>query len=410
MKLAWADRTNDRGVRWLPLVLLAISMLIALVDTVLSGRGYGRLPLIVGAVVLTAVWTAACHPYGRARATPGVYFVVRLALTAVLVGLDPWFSIYAWFGYVEAPHFFTGRRIYLGVAGVALISSASYLGGYPTTPVMILVWLALTVGSFALAGFMIHSALLAEEQGAERERTLGELTVANRRLEEALAENRGLQSQLVTQAREAGVLDERARLAGEIHDTLAQALTGIIRQLEAADRADELALGERPHLDRVAELARDGLAEARRSLRALRPGQLEGSTLPDAIADVARRAGIPVEVEVTGQRRTLPTDQEVVLLRVVQEALTNVDKHAAASRVGVTLSYVEDAVILDVRDNGVGFDPDVVGMRSDGTGMGLAAMRDRLVRIAGSLVVESAPGEGTALVATLPCPAVRGVA
>lgn len=410
MKLAWADRTNDRGVRWLPLVLLAASTLVALVDLVLSGHGYGRLPLLFGAVVLAAVWTVICHPYGRLHTTPAEYFVVRLVLTAVLVGLNGWFGLYAWFGYVEAPHFFSGRRIYQGVAAVALLSSASYLGGYPTTPVMILVWLALTVGSFALAGFMTHAALLAEEKEAERERTLGELTVANRLLEEALAENRGLQSQLVTQAREAGVLDERARLAGEIHDTLAQALTGIIRQLEAADRGGELAGGERPHLDRVAELAHDGLAEARRSLRALRPGQLVGSTLPDAITDVARRAGLPVEVDVTGTVRALPTDREVVLLRVVQEALTNVDKHAAASRVGVTLSYVQDAVILDVRDDGVGFHPDVVGLRSDGTGVGLAAMRDRLVRIAGSLVVESAPGEGTALVATLPCPAVVGVA
>lgn len=386
--------------RWMPLALLAASTAVAVADTFIAGRGQDRLPVLFGVALFAAAWTWVCHP--SVRGTPTVYLAVRLVLTAVLVGLNPWFGIYTWYGYVEAPNYLPERLVYPAVGAFAVIASASYIGGYPTTPVMIVVWVVLSAGSFALVHFVARSVVKAREQELERDRMLEELTVSNQRLEETLAENRGLQSQLVGQAREAGVLDERARLAGEIHDTLAQALTGIIRQLEAADRGGELAAGERPHLALAAELARDGLAEARRSLRALRPGQLENSTLPKAVADVARRAGLPVEVEVAGAVRALPTDQEVVLLRTVQEALANVTKHAAATRVGVTLTYFEDAVTLDVRDDGIGFDPDGVGPRSDGTGIGLAAMRERLARAEGALVVESAPGEGTALVATLP--------
>ncbi|GAA0274286.1 sensor histidine kinase [Cryptosporangium japonicum] len=386
--------------RWMPLALLAAGTAVAVADTLILDRGHERLPFLVGFTALTATWTMLCHP--SVRNIPTVYLLVRLVLTAILVGLNPWYGIYAWYGYVEAPNFLPGRLVYPVTGAFALIAAASYIGGYPTTPVMVVVWLILGAGSFALVWYLSRAVLKSREQEIERARMLDELTVTNQRLEETLAENRGLQSQLIGQAREAGVMDERARLAGEIHDTLAQALTGIIRQLEAAERGGELAPGPRPHLDLTAELARDGLAEARRSLRALRPGQLEGSTLPKAISDVAGRAGLPVEVDVAGAVRVLPPDQEVVLLRTVQEALTNVTKHAEATRVGVTLTYFEDAVTLDVRDDGVGFDPDRVGMRADGTGLGLTAMRERLARVDGALVVESAPGEGTALVATVP--------
>jgi len=387
--------------RWMPLTLLAASAGIAVVDTFLSEGRQQPLPVLLGCTLLAVAWTWLVHP--SVRDLPIVYMAVRMLLTAVLVGLNPWFGIYTWYAYVESPNYLPERLIYPALGSVALIASASYIGGYPTTPVLIVVWLVLSAGSFALVRFVTVAVVKAREQELERNRMFEEVTIANQRLEEALAENRGLQSQLVTQAREAGALDERARLAGEIHDTLAQALTGIIRQLEAAERGGELADRGRPHVDLAAELARDGLAEARRSLRALRPRQLEGATLPDAIADVARRTGLPVEVDVTGAVRALPPDQEVVLLRVVQEALANVAKHAEAGRVGVTLSYFADAVVLDVRDDGVGFDPGTVGVRPDGTGMGLGGMRERLARIDGSLVVESAPGEGTALVATLPC-------
>jgi len=186
-----------------------------------------------------------------------------------------------------------------------------------------------------------------------------------------MAENTGLQAQLLVQAREAGAGDERQRMAREIHDTLAQGLTGIITQLEAAQQTPNDAERER-RIDNAKRLARHSLAEARRSVQALRPQALENSRLPEALADEVARwsvtSGVAGEVKTTGDARALHPEVEVTLLRVAQEALANVAKHAGASRAGVTLSYMEDVVSLDVRDDGVGFDraaalrPDVVLM------------------------------------------------
>ena len=178
--------------------------------------------------------------------------------------------------------------------------------------------------------------------------------------------------------REAGILQERQRLAREIHDTLAQGLTGIVAQLEAAAQARASGANDTGYLDAAAQLARDNLKEARRAVRAIGPGELEGARLPDALAQVTdswtARTNVPVAFTTTGEARSLHPEVEVTLLRAAQEALTNVAKHADATRVGLTLSYMEDLVTLDVRDDGVG----------------------------GALAVESAPGEGTAISASVP--------
>ena len=106
--------------------------------------------------------------------------------------------------------------------------------------------------------------------------------------------------------------------------------------------------------------------------------------------------GVPAELITTGAARPLPPEIETTLLRTAQEALANVARHAAASRVALTLSYMEDLVSLDVRDDGAGFDPAAPRPRAGG-GFGLAAMRERVHRIAGTLAVESEPGGGTAI-------------
>jgi signal transduction histidine kinase len=119
-------------------------------------------------------------------------------------------------------------------------------------------------------------------------------------------------------------------------------------------------------------------------------------------------SGVAGEVETTGDARALHPEVEVTLLRVAQEALANVAKHAGASRAGVTLSYMEDVVSLDVRDDGAGFIPlppsnaSKVNRSSSGGGFGLIAMRQRVSRLAGQLEIESEPGAGTAVSASLP--------
>jgi signal transduction histidine kinase len=256
---------------------------------------------------------------------------------------------------------------------------------------------------------------------------MDELSQANHRLEATLAENAGLHQQLLTQAREAGILDERQRMAREIHDTLAQGLTGIITQLQAAEHAIEDPAAWRRHFDAATRLARDSLSEARRSVHELRPELLETARLSDALADVAGRwselHGIPVQVTTTGTVLPMRPEAEVALLRAAQEALANVAKHAHATRVGVTLSYLDNEVALDVRDDGQGFDPHQLCPDAGGRGaaigsangspapaagepasggFGLVAMRQRIEGLSGTLQVESEPGFGTGISACVP--------
>ena len=129
----------------------------------------------------------------------------------------------------------------------------------------------------------------ATSRTSSASRPLDELSEANRRLEATLAENAGLHEQLLAQAREAGVLDERQRMAREIHDTLAQGLTGIITQLQAAEQAGEDPAGRRRHLSAATRLARESLSEARRSVHALRPEPLETARLSEALAERRER-------------------------------------------------------------------------------------------------------------------------
>jgi len=216
---------------------------------------------------------------------------------------------------------------------------------------------------------------------------------------------------LVEEGRQIGVLAERQRLAREIHDTLAQGFTSIVMHLEAAEQAlpasPETVLS---HIDWARGTARESLAEARRVVWALRPDILEGASLPEAIEHLVGRwseeSGVTTSADVTGAARPLPTHTEATLLRAVQEALANVRKHARASNVAVTLSYMADMVALDVRDDGIGFDP-TQASKDNGRvsgGFGLAAMRERVEQQGGKLIIESAPGEGATLVVELPIP------
>ena len=248
---------------------------------------------------------------------------------------------------------------------------------------------------------------VSHRQGLLRSQLFDELAETNSRLEATLAENTGLHRQLLAQAREAGVLDERQRMAREIHDTLAQGLTGIITQLQAAEQASQDPPERRRHFDAAVTLARESLTEARRSVHALRPEALEQARLGEALTGVARRwterSGVPAQVTITGTVRPLPPEAESALLRTAQEALANVAKHAAATRVGVTLSYMDDEVVLDVRDDGRGFQPErAPGAPEPSAGFGLVAMRQRIEGARGTLHVESEPGQGTAISARVP--------
>jgi len=205
--------------------------------------------------------------------------------------------------------------------------------------------------------------------------------------------------------RHEGMLEERQRLAREIHDTLAQGFTSIVMHLEAAEQAipENLDVTQK-HLDQARRTARTSLDQARRVVQDLRPDLLEQQSLPDAIERTAVRwqeeTNIPVKMTTTGTVTALHPDIEVTLLRATQESLSNIRKHAQATAVQLTLSYFGDVVILDVQDNGVG----VNGAEPSAFvgGYGLKAMRERAEQLGGEVEVESEPNDGTTIVMSIP--------
>jgi signal transduction histidine kinase len=235
------------------------------------------------------------------------------------------------------------------------------------------------------------------------------LTVASQAA--VVLENLRLVEEARLAGRRGGVLVERQRLAREIHDTLAQGFTGVITNLTAAELAGEPHLVDGPsarYIHDAKRIARDSLAETRRLVWALRPALLDRYPLPEAVERQvmawSEQTGVKAVVATNGAPRELLPEAEAALLRAAQEALTNVHKHARAGAVNVTLTYIEDRVVIDVLDDGDGFDPAVVratvGAQDEG-GFGLIGMRERIEQLGGKLVVESTPGEGTAIVAEL---------
>ncbi|MEG4248380.1 PAS domain S-box protein [Microcoleus sp. Pol10D4] len=206
------------------------------------------------------------------------------------------------------------------------------------------------------------------------------------------------------QAEAASILEERNRMAREIHDTLAQAFTGILAQVGAANQVltDDLEAAQ-AHLDLIKELARTGLAEARRSVVALRPQLLEEGNLQSAlhrlIAQIRTAAmDTTLYYEIEGTVYSLPTEVESNLLRMGQEALTNAIRYANADEIRVQLVYDRDQFCLRVKDNGQGFG---VGSIPSSEGFGLLGMSERAERIGAQLTIRSQPGQGTEIIVTI---------
>jgi PAS domain S-box-containing protein len=205
------------------------------------------------------------------------------------------------------------------------------------------------------------------------------------------------------QAEEASVLEERNRMAREIHDTLAQAFTGIIVHLGAASRVIEDASSEaREHILTVRDLARRGLTEARRSVEALRPQLLENGDLCSALKRLTMQmqsySQARITYEVTGQVYPLRSDIESNLLRIGQEALTNAVKYAVANEIRVEMIYEPTQCFLKIKDDGRGYDAESASV---GSGYGLVGMRERARHIDAELTIQTHPGKGTEVVVSI---------
>ncbi|MER6346561.1 sensor histidine kinase [Streptomyces sp. NPDC001595] len=414
--------------RYGPYALLGLATLVgaAAADAVMTrSEVFTAAGLVLAALALQAWWTRAvprllaadrlnggaqergCDQVADAGmpVLPGrtlagyVYFTLRTVLAFILTWLNPFFAIYACLGYFDTGRLLPPRAARVGYVVTAVIMGGSQSGGLP--PASPLGWAAFG------ALFLLNTVLVLvmsnlEAKEAEKVRERAETIAA---LEKALAENAALHAQLVLQAREAGVADERRRLAAEIHDTIAQGLAGIIAQLQVVASTTDPGLA-REHLDRAQTLARHSLGEARRSVQNLSPVALEHDTLPEAlkktVGEWSERTGVAVRFTVTGTEEPLHGEVAATLLRIAQEALANAARHAEATRAGVTLSYMGDEITLDVRDDGRGFDPLAVPPRTGSGGFGLHGMRTRAERIAGTVAVESEAGQGTAISARVP--------
>lgn len=248
------------------------------------------------------------------------------------------------------------------------------------------------VGAAVAVAIGLGYEALARE-AAERERLIAELVAAR--------------EELAARGRETGKLAERERLAAGLHDTVAQALSSIQLLLHAAERAADDSTGAaaidtaqlRSHIGLAREAAATALAETRSLIDELSPPALVGSTIADALerlaATTSAQSGLPVSMTVTGEPIVVSTPVTTALLRVAQSSLANVVQHAGASRADVTLSYLDEEVILDLDDDGVGFDPEQFVDRAVGGSFGLVSMRRRIAELGGDVEVRSSSGAGT---------------
>ncbi|MFD3735225.1 sensor histidine kinase [Streptomyces sp. NPDC058632] len=396
--------------RWGPYTLLAAGTVLSLsaADAIgmTDGERWASGVLAVVALLLQLAWGRAERRRPGPTTESACYYAVRWALGFVLTWMNPLFAFYATIGYFGIAHQLPRRLVRVGLLATAVTLAGSQSGGLP--PGDGLGWAlfgAVLLVNGLLVSLFAHFGDLEEERARAQAEAIAELEHTNAALQQALDENAALHTQLLVQAREAGVADERRRLAAEIHDTLAQGLTGIIAQLQVVAGTTDPGL-VRVHAGRATDLARESLGEARRSVHNLAPVALDGDGLPQAlektVTEWGERTGARADCTVTGTAEPLHEEVAATLLRIAQEALSNASRHAAATRVGVTLSYIGDEVTLDIRDDGRGFDPRVRPARTGSGGFGLDGMRARAERIAGSLIVESEPGHGTAVSARVP--------
>ncbi len=390
---------------WLWSVILYATLLFAAVQVWFDARytAAQKGQMIVLAVVF-ALWNGAFVYYLRRHAPDFSYERDRyrvLALIYLSGACGLWFALasrYPDFNLVLAsllPQVFSYVRLRWAVPiGIVVIGMAAYVQA-PN-----IAGLLPGLSNGWLGGFLIVSAAAVlfayylngiMTQSADRRELIEQLEAA--RAELAAAERRE------------GILQERARLAREIHDTLAQGFIGVITHLEASEQhLPENVARSRHHLTQAKELARRGLSQARRVVQDLRPEVLEELPLPDAVKrvvqDWTQQSGIEAQTTITGTHNHLHPEVETTLIRAVQEALANVQKHSQASSAQVTLSYMDDVLMLDVQDNGIGLEN--APPPSNGGGYGLTAMRQRVSQVGGSLTVESEQGEGTTVVIQLP--------
>ncbi|MFK7803989.1 MAG: sensor histidine kinase [Anaerolineae bacterium] len=379
--------------------LTFIVSLIGSVQTATSQAAY-QMILLAGVMAITqvaVVWGKRQSMSAAERSTLYlVLYTVQVILWVALVFSSPYWLIHLFSVFVHV-HLNLERRLALGLDMLlffgVLLQQIEFFG---FTFLNLGIFVVLSTIAY-LFGLWIYNIISDRE---EKRRLLLDLQAA--------------QAELVSAERREGVLEERGRLSRDIHDTLAQGYIGVIMHLEAAD---EVQSGDPQkasfHLKQAQEMAREGLRQAREVVHDLRPDILEDSQGPaDALRSLLERwsmqSGVSSDLSESGTAGPIHPETELTVLRVTQEGLANIAKHAQATSVQVTVSWIGDQLVLDIEDNGVGFagettaddeiDPDQF---KDG-GFGLTSMRERVESSGGELHIESIKNEGTTLTAILP--------
>ncbi|KRC59393.1 hypothetical protein ASE14_16830 [Agromyces sp. Root81] len=378
--------------RWWDVAAIAVASILVLF-TLFDPPPYG--PNDWGVWATTGAFLVFYFAYARAhvgvdRLAP--HLVISIAF-AMLVGVgasfEPSFAIIQVFVYpfiwTTAPSI-RSALVSNVLIGVAL--AAGYVVHFgPSGIVAGVISAAVSVGfSIALGLWITNIARYGDERG----RLLEELQAA--------------QGQLAAMHRDAGVVEERARLAREIHDTIAQSLTGLVMVAQrTGTRLDGVdgtaAASARTDVELMEQMAREALTEARglvASLAPVEPGAGLGDALARLGASFERETGVVVTVSASATG--LSREHEVVLLRSAQEGLANVRKHARARHAAVTVESVDDEVVLTVADDGVG-----PGAAAPGaSGFGLSGIRDRTALVGGSFAIEAGADGGTVLRVGIP--------
>ncbi|MEV7120476.1 sensor histidine kinase [Kitasatospora griseola] len=376
-----ALRLANLAVHGMFFTLLAVLLIRAAADGELGAAGW----VCAGALAVAYAAGGVLRQIRESRAL-GTAWLLAVALLWIELTLHhPEFSYLAFPLYFVCLHVLPVRWALPAVAGLTaavIAAQATTPGGLTTAKVIG----PLAGAAVALLTAYGYAALYRESR-------------ARQQLIDDLVRTRG---ELAASQREAGRLAERQRLAREIHDTLAQGLSGIVLLArEAAAALPDAPSPALPLLREIEQNASTNLAEARRFVHALTPPALDDTTLADALRRLADGADAAFHLD--GEPYPLPVEAEVALLRLTQEALANAVRHAAAQHIAVTLGYLDDTVTLDVYDDGTGFDPATAPAPGS---FGLHGMHERIAALGGTLTVESTPGEGTAVAATLPLRAI----
>jgi signal transduction histidine kinase len=380
-----AQQSWDRWKATWQHVFFAVTLGLAALGAVSSSGGEGRSAAtrlaLAGAV---GAWYAYWFVVRR-DASPAhlPYLLGAAGLWAVMAAIDP---ALLWVGAVALIPYCMHRALWSAAAFVVL--GIAWLVQRYLTDGDVSLTMALGCALVVLTAVTICTYIaMLDREGSRRQQLLDQLAAA--------------QAELAAAERQAGILAERHRLARDIHDTVTQGFASIAMLLDAAlaDLPPDTPVTRR--IGQAMRTARENLTESRRLVDTLRPLQLDDVGLPDAVRQLTTRmdeeAGLTATTVVTGDPVGLHASVEAELLRVVQEALTNVRRHAAADQVSVTISYLDDVVVVDVQDDGSGFDTD-----NPPAGFGLAAMRQRVDGLGGTLTIENAPGDGTTVAVTVP--------